>query len=289
MCSAARSFLSGILPGVPFRYLFFLRKFAATLFLLAILQISVAAQEIGDLPASATSDGSHLIRPGTLSQPLTAPANDIVVFPAEKGPHAASVTVAQLAVPGKAQKALRKAWDALRKGRTDDARTEIAEALALWPRYSEALAVSAILCLLDRQPDPALDAAQRAVKLDPTNGMAYIVLAAARNLNGQYDEALHAAESGLRYRPDAWQGYFERARAEFAKKQFASALADVTRAGELASDKTSVIHFLKGAALLNLNRRSDAVLELQAYLRMNPAGAAADRARTLIDHLGANP
>src|SRR5690242_8560390 len=117
MCCATRSFLSARLPGVPCRKLCFLRAFT-TAILLAILQIPVSAQEIANLPV-ATSDSNQLIKPGTLSQSVTAPANDIVIFPQEKGTHAASVTVAQLAVPAKAQKALRKAWEALRKSRTD--------------------------------------------------------------------------------------------------------------------------------------------------------------------------
>lgn len=207
-----------------------------------------------------------------------------ITFPVQQtGSHAASVTVAQLAVPAKAHKTLQKALAAVRKHHRDEARTQVAIALAIWPRYSDALVLSALLYLGDRQVDDAIAAAEKAVRFDETNGMAHIVLAAAHSSRGEYDEALRALERALRFRPDAWQGYVERARAEIGKRQFTAALADANRAGELAPAKTPVIHFLKGSAFLNLNRTSDAVLELQAYLRINPVGDAADKARLIIE------
>jgi tetratricopeptide (TPR) repeat protein len=207
----------------------------------------------------------------------------------ERGSHAASVTVAQLEVPAKAHKALQKALQAVRKRRRDEARAEVEAALAIWPRYSDALILYALLYLGDSQLDPAIAAAEEAVKLDGTNGMAYIVLAGAHNSKGQYDDALHALERALRFRPDAWQGYVERARAAMGKGAFTAALADANRAGELAPAKTPVIYLLKGAAFLSLNRRSEAILELQAYLRTNPGGVAADRVRSMIERTLATP
>ena len=201
----------------------------------------------------------------------------------ERSPRAASVTVGELAVPGKAHRALQKAAEAFRKGHCEESRDEITKALAVWPRYSDALVLSALLYLHKKEHSPALAAAQEAIAVDGTNGMAYIVLASAHNFAGQYDDALRALGNAVRFRPDAWQAYFERARAEMGKGDGRSALINAQRAGEIAPAKTSVIHYLKGAALLNVNRRSEAVLEFQIYLRTNPAGEAADRARLMIE------
>jgi len=212
-----------------------------------------------------------------------ATAMGISVKVPERGSRAASVTVGELAVPSKAHKALQKALRAVRKHRRNDARAQVNNALAIWPGYSDALALSALLYLGDGQTDDAIAAAQTAVRSDATNGMAQIVLASAHTTKGEYDEALHALERGLRFRPDAWQGYVERARAEMGKGQFVAALADANRAAELAPANTTLIHFLKGTALLNLNRSLDAVAELQIYLRTNPTGAAAESARLMLE------
>jgi|SRR5215469_4003908 len=282
---------SSALSRVPLRRPSVAGTVSITVGLLFFFEIGAAAQEpwMGAHRVHGAPDITQATEQSRLSpSPSTLPI-EIDVPSEEKAAHAASVTVSQLSVPGKAQKALRKAWEAVHKGRTDVARSEVAEALEIWPRYSDAVALSAILYLVDQKPDAASTAAEEAVSLDGTNGMAYIILAAARNSKGQYDEALRALESGLRFRPDAWQAYFERARAEVGRRDFTSALADANRAGELASSKTSAIHFLKAAALLNLNRTSDAVVELQAYLRMNPVGPAADKARVIIEHSRSTP
>ncbi|HWC20083.1 MAG TPA: tetratricopeptide repeat protein [Terriglobales bacterium] len=207
----------------------------------------------------------------------------------ERAPHAASVTVGELAVPGKAHKALQKASQAFGKGRLEEARGEIARALSIWPQYSDALVLASFVYLHNKEHARALAAAEQAIAVDRTNGMAYVVLASTHNCAAQYDDALQAIESALRFRPDAWQSYFERARAEIGKGNFGFALMDANRAAELAPNKTSVIHLLKGAALLNLSKRSDAVRELQTYLRTNPAGESAERARLMIERSISRP
>jgi tetratricopeptide (TPR) repeat protein len=290
MCSPITSHSSAV-SRVPLRRLSFVGVVSTTVSLFLFFQIGASGQEpwMGAHRVNCAPERSLPTEPSRLSPPPSTLPIEIDVPSEEKAARAASVTVSQLSVPGKAQKVLRKAWDAMHKGQTDVARSEVAEALAIWPRYSDAIALSAILYLVDHKPDSASAAAEEAVSLDSANGMAYIVLAAARNSKGEYDEALRALESGLRFRPDAWQAYFERARAEIGKREFATALADANRAGELASRKTSAIHFLKAAALLNLSRTSDAVVELQAYLRMNPVGPAAEKARVIIENTRSTP
>ena len=220
--------------------------------------------------------------------PATFSLGAIAAWP-QRAPHAASVTVGELAVPGKAYKALQKASQAFRKGRLEEARSETARALTLWPHYSDAMVLSSLLYLYDRRSREARAAAEQAIGVDGTNGMAYVVLASALNFAGQYDDALRALENALRFRPDAWQAYFERARAEIGKEDFRSALVDTVRAGEIAPAKTSVVHLLKGVALLKLNRRSEAAFEIHTYLQTNPTGNIAELARLMIERSTTQP
>ena len=248
----------------------------------------VAGMEIGIDELSVEPDLTAALDQGrfaTFPTMLT-----LAIGPVQRtGSHAASVTVGELAVPGKAHKALEKALQAVRKRRRDEARADIAAALAIWPRYSDALVLSALLFLDDKQTESAIAAAEEAVRIDRTNGMAHIVLAAGYSSREQYDDALRALEWGLRFRPDAWQGYFERARAEMGKGKFVSALMDANRAGELAPTRIPAIYFLKGSAFLSLNRPSDAVVQFQAYLRTNPLGTKADNARLMLERSRSTP
>jgi tetratricopeptide (TPR) repeat protein len=248
--------------------------------------LDVAGMEISIDELSVEPDLTAALEQGRFPTMLT-----IAIGPPVQrvGSHAASVTVGELAVPGKAHKALEKALQAVRKRRHDEARVDVAAALTIWPRYSDALVLSALLYLGDKQTDSAIAAAEEAVRIDQTNGMAHVVLAAAYSSREQYDDALRALEWGLRFRPDAWQGYFERARAEMGKGKFVSALIDANRAGELAPTRISAIYFLKGSALLSLNRLSDAVVQFQAYLRTNPLGNAAANVRLMLERSRSTP
>lgn len=196
---------------------------------------------------------------------------------------AAPVTVGELAVPSKAHKALQRALQAVQKQHLAEAHSALADALAIWPHYSDALILSALLALNENRSDAALQAAKEAVQFDETNGMAHIVLAAAHNSKREYDDALSALKPALKFRPDAWQAFTERARAEIAKGDFSTALADLKRAGELAPPRTSLVHYLKGIALINMNRIGDGTSELRACLQINPAGPLAGRARLIIE------
>lgn len=201
----------------------------------------------------------------------------------ERAAHAASITVSELAVPSKAHKALQRALEAIRKQRPAQARAEVAAALTIWPHYSDALILSALLALSENRRDAALVVAKEAVQFDETNGMAHIVLAAAHNSKGEYDDAMSALEPALKFRPDAWQAFTERARAEIAKREFSTALADLKRAGELAPPRTPLVHFLKGIALISINKIGDGTSELYACLEVRPTGPIADRARLIIE------
>lgn len=194
----------------------------------------------------------------------------------------ASVTASQLAVPSKAKHALEKAWHAAGKNELTNARKYIASALAAFPRYADALILSAILDLNENKATVSAAEAEQAVACDNTNGMAYIVLAAAYNAQSHFADAFRSAETGMRFRPDAWQAYFERARAELGNREFERALADAARAEELNAGREPLIHLLEGDALVNLARYREAVVQLQTYLSKDSHGSSADYARKLL-------
>lgn len=194
----------------------------------------------------------------------------------------ASVTVSQLAIPNKAKHALEKAQHAVRKNQFSEARKYIGDALTLFPRYADALMLSAILDLHDNKPSESASEAAQAVACDQTNGMAYVILAASYNALSHFPDALRAVESGIRFRPDAWQAYFEKARAELGTRQFGPALADASRAEELNRGQTPLVHLLEGDALVNLARYPEAVTKLNLFLKQTHDGPTADYARKLL-------
>src|SRR5262245_25568716 len=109
--------------------------------------------------------------------------------PAEAG-NGYSVSVAQMKVPEKARKAFKKAQAAMDKEKVDEAHKYVAEALEVYPEYSEALTLRGILSLGSNNLQEAMTDLQRAIKADNNYATAYLALGAAYNALSQFDDAL---------------------------------------------------------------------------------------------------
>lgn len=123
-------------------------------------------------------------------------------------------------------------WMAARRTDREDAERErgielIGKALKLEPKL--AVAYQAMTDILGETPSrqaDALEAAERAVELDPNDAKGWILLAAARIRTGAYDEAVPAAELALRLNPLApvYYPYFL-AEALYATNEFDAAVS----------------------------------------------------------------
>lgn len=183
-----------------------------------------------------------------------------------------TVSVQQMKVPGNARSALRRAQEALAKGRSDEALEEVNRALALHPRYAEALMLRGAMKLDKNDPTQACSDMEEAVKVDPGYAMGYIGLGAAFNARSLFDDALRVIERGVALSPMAWQGYYEMGGAYFGKNDFQAALRQLNKAEEFVPQNYAPLRYFKAQVLLELKRYDQAADELQSYLTLNPGG-----------------
>lgn len=194
-----------------------------------------------------------------------------------------TVSVSQYRVPEAARAELKKAREATLKRNLDEAHQHIEKALGFYPSYADALTLRAILKLDARDPNGAVTDLQKAIQSDGSYAMAYMVLGSALNNQLKFDEAIRALQRGESLAPGTWQVYYEMGRAYAGKADYESAMRALDRAQTLAPQEYPPIHVVRAHSLMGLTRYSDAVAELQAYLRKNPAGPDAERAQRMLE------
>ncbi len=179
------------------------------------------------------------------------------------------VTVQQLRVPDKAQAALKKAQLAAGKGKYDEARQQIAKALSIEPKYSEALAYRGLLEMQTGELDAASEDIQKAIEFDNSSVLAYVAMGSLYNTKKQFDDALRELDRGVTLNPASWQAHYEISKANLGKGDFSTALREVEKAQSLLNREFPLLHIVKAQALLGMKSYADAVAEFQKFLDTN--------------------
>lgn len=197
----------------------------------------------------------------------------------------ATVSVAEMKVPAKAQNSLREAQKKFEKRKLDDARKELAKALDIYPQYGAALTLRGIINLEQGKMDDGRNDLEAALKHDPNYGLTYFALGTVYNSSGHFDDAIRTLDRGISLMPNSWQPQYEMARAYLGKGQFDLALEHVVRAERLAPKVFAPVYLVKAHALLGMRNYGDAISELERYLAAEPNGANAVQARQELNNV----
>jgi Tfp pilus assembly protein PilF len=193
-----------------------------------------------------------------------------------------SVSVAQLKVPGKARSAYKKAQSAATQQKTEEANRYLAEALGVFPEYSEALTLRGVLKLDAGDTTAAAADLEHAIKADPSYSLAYVALGATYNRMSKYDDAARTIDRGIALSPMSWQAYFEMGKAQLGKGAYDVSLRQLNKAQALGPKDYPLIHLVKAHALLGMKDYPEAMAELQAYLEKAPADQTSAEARETL-------
>lgn len=194
-----------------------------------------------------------------------------------------TISIGQLKVPAKARDELKSAREASIKGKNDEAEKHLVKALAIYPKYADALTLRAIFKMDANDHQGAVADLQEAIQDDQSCAMAYVVMGAVLNMEGKFDDAIRTLERGEALSPDSWQSYFEMGKALTAKGQYEAALRQLNKAQALAPKDYPPLHLVKARAMMGLNHYSDEMAELQQYLDKEPQGANSAQARKMLD------
>jgi len=178
-----------------------------------------------------------------------------------------AVSVAQLRIPEKAIEHLLKARNAAVHQKLDEFHKELALALAIAPKYSEAYVLKATVDVHQHQYDAALEDANTALALDPLVPWGIIIRASACNGLHRYAEARTLLEHYNPIQGPRWAVLFEQTRA-------AIGLRDTEKALSLSAETLSIVpenwsdnaHLLRANAFQINHSVQSAIHEYELYL-----------------------
>ena len=201
-----------------------------------------------------------------------------------RGAASARVSVAELQIPRNARSTLRKASEALHKKNPSKAIGYIDKAIDLYPRFSQALAMRALL-ERDTHPEQAQVDAEKAVEYDSAFSNGYVALASVYIALGKFDDAIRALNYAIAANPEAWQGYYEMSRAFVGKRDYTAAFHQMETTCSLLTEAYPFLHLAKADILIGLKNDNAAARELEAYLAEEPDSQDSPRAKSNLASL----
>ena len=119
----------------------------------------------------------------------------------ESGVHSATVSVARLAVPGKAGGEYQKGCGAYKDKHLEQAEQHLRKAIEIYPSYPAALVVLGQVLEEQHKRDDARDACSRAIKVDPTYVAPYLCLAQFSATEDDWKQVSRLAEHAMALDP----------------------------------------------------------------------------------------
>jgi tetratricopeptide (TPR) repeat protein len=203
-----------------------------------------------------------------------------------RGESAATVSARELSIPHKAHDAMQKGLQLLyQKSQSAKSLAEFQRAIRAYPDYYEAYAQMGVAYMSLGEPEKAEQALRTAITMSQGKYVDALDLLAMLDSNRKrFAEAEPLARQGTELDPQSWQSQYELARALYGLGRFAAAETCATAAAKLQPQngpirlELATIH----SRLHNYPRVLD---DFNAYLRIAPSGAQADRVRQVRDRL----
>ena len=186
--------------------------------------------------------------------------------------------------PKKTLKEFEKGVDADHQGKADDAIQHYEKALSYSPDFYPAHNHLGLAYLARQNFEAAQNQFEAALRVNQNDAQAYFNLANLLLLTQRYPAAEREVEEGLQRRPDSAFGHFlqgsvysRTGRPELAEKSLQSALQ--------LDPKMSEVYLQLVNLYLQQKRTSDAIIELEAYLKAFPNTPFSSKARELLKRL----
>jgi tetratricopeptide (TPR) repeat protein len=201
-------------------------------------------------------------------------------------------------IPEAAQKEFAKADEAIalgKKEKLEEGVLHLEKALSLYPKYLDAQLKLGTTYMDLQQFDKAELALKKTLEIDPKAANALFALGELYLLQKKNEAAEKVLLEGLQVEDRSFQGHLTLARVYV---DMAAKIKDDTQNRPLrvkAYDQineslkynadNALAHWIKGNLLVSVGRNQDAQHEFEEYVRLNPKGPLADKAKTLIERI----
>lgn len=207
----------------------------------------------------------------------------------KEGPAEPAVSVRELGLPKNARSAYRRGLERLY--RRSDAKGSVARferAIAAYPEFYEAHHALGVAYVQLGQAGEAERAFREAIELSQQGyAPAFVSLAGLCNNQKRHEEGLALARRAVALSPENYEAHFEASRALFALGRLPEAEVSMRETQQRKPDFAGI--YLLYANLSIRKRDLDGVIvSLEEYLRLAPAGPAAENARRMLEQARKN-
>ncbi len=202
--------------------------------------------------------------------------------------HSATVTAWELAVPPKAVQEMARGNEAMGRGEWRKAIQSFEAAIARFPEYAVAYNNLGVVYVKLSEPNKALGAFERAIRLNDHLSMAYVNEARLLQTQGRLTDAEPLLKKVLSYDPRSGDALLLLAFVEYRQHKYDEAVGYARDA--LAVDTTQYVlaHFVIGMALQAKSEFDTAAAEYRAFLKQAPQSPYAVRARARLEQVADN-
>lgn len=190
-----------------------------------------------------------------------------------------SVSLASLAVPGKARKELDKGNKAAQQNDLQQAKQRFQKALELYPDYSAAANNLGAICLRLHDWACARESLERAVRVDPRSVPALQNLARVRVSEQNFAQAEQLLQRALAVDPTSPEALTAMARVELVLRKYADAVYYAHKVHAVPHTGFVVAHLIAAEALEAQGKAPEAAAEYGTFLQEAPEHPLAPQAR----------
>jgi tetratricopeptide (TPR) repeat protein len=198
-----------------------------------------------------------------------------------------TVSVARLAVPGKARDEFQKACKNLKHDNFATAEEHARRALEIYPDYAAAWVVLGQALTAGNKENEGAQACKQAMKVDPTYAPPYICLAQFAGRTNHWDDVYTFSDHAQSLDPlgDPYV-YFYKAMADLHLKRYAQAEREARYAEQLDdSNDIPKLHLLLAQLYQTEGNRAGETVELQKFLELSPHDSDWQAARSTLAEL----
>ncbi|ABF40795.1 TPR repeat protein [Candidatus Koribacter versatilis Ellin345] len=198
-----------------------------------------------------------------------------------------TISVVQLRVPDKARDQFSKALSEFSRGHIEEALKRADAALAIAPRFPNALTLRGYIKLKQQQYESADLDFVRSIEIDPTFVLTFLYHGAALNRVGKYDEALINLNHYNDINATSWETHYEMSKSWMGKHDYEHTLTAINQASLLGADRevAPAVHFLRGRALAGLHQYAAARVELEASITPQTSAPMIALAREVLSSI----
>lgn len=247
---------------------------------------------VGDCYVAVQHEGYASIREFVRPEGAPDVKKDFFLQPVAGGggsPGKNPVSQHELTVPAKARQSFDKGIQlVVEKSDYRGAIAEFSKAISKYPDYYEAYAAMGLAQSKMGDPAAAETSLRKSIEMSYEKyPQAMIDLGSLLNTSKRFSEAEPLLRSAVALDATSWRAQYELAVALSGQKKFAAALPSATAARDAKSDNPQT-YLLLYSLHIQTDNFTAAVADIDAYLKLSPTGATADRVRKLRDQIEKN-